>query len=148
MYINKKSWTIIVRSKLLIFEISNPGCIYSYFKDSTGFIFAANNDCKPTENVTSPITEIPLIRKMRGLIETRYVNEVNQLSASQYEIGQAIRFAANTNSKNFFDRSEVTPIVVEPNTFLIPISFVRLCTESLVIPINPIHAMNIAKMDA
>ena len=110
--------------KLLAHSSYSPP-VYSVRKDFTGFATAAFIAWKLTVNNAISNARIPATKNIHQLIDTRYAKSSSHLFIAHHATGNAITEAISTSFKKSFE-SIVTIFVTDaPNTFRIPISFMR-----------------------
>src|SRR5204863_1488832 len=79
----------------------------------------------------------PVAPNTHQLNEVRYTKSCNQLFITHQATGKAIKKATNTNAIKSFDSKATICVMEAPNTFLTPISFVRLLVIYITKPSKP-----------
>ena len=120
--------------------------IYSVRKDLTGFAIAALIAWKLIVRNAIKIAEIPAAINTPVPIFILYAKSFNHSCMAHQVTGTEIINAMPTSNKNSFDTSNNTCCTEAPNTFRIPISFVRCSITNAESPNKPRLAIMIAKM--
>src|SRR5688500_10483968 len=98
---------------------------YSVLRLLIGLLTAAFIDWKLTVNNVIRIAARPAEINTHPLIGSRYAKSSSHFDIAHHAIGTAMRSEIKTNNKNSRDNRLNTDVTLAPNTFLIPISFVR-----------------------
>ena len=101
-------------------------------------------DWKLTVKRAMPNAEMPAKANTVQLIGIRYEKFFNQLAIAHQASGVAIT-NAKINTRKSLDNKLNKEATLAPNTFLIPISFVRCSAVNNTNPNNPRHEMNMAR---
>src|SRR5688500_2347566 len=120
---------------------------YSFRREFTGFASAAFNDCQLMVAKATNIAITDAIINMPGPTLTRYAKSLSHWFIAHHVTGIAITIAITTSLMKSLEISVTMPATDEPNTFLIPISFVRCSAVKVARPNNPRHAIKIASAE-
>ena len=113
-------------------------------KHSTGFTRAALNACTPTVSHAIDIAEQPAPKKYHTSMGTRYAKLSSQCFIIKKLIGKAITIATRTIFVKSKESKYTMDKLLDPNTFLIPISFNRRSAVKDANANNPRHDITIA----
>src|SRR5687768_51735 len=111
--------------------------LHSVLKLFTGFATAALIAWKLIVIKAMTIAASPANRNIHHEISILYAKFCSHLYIIHHAIGEATSNAIDTNHKNSRDNKANTEAMLAPNTFLIPISFVRCSAVNIARPSSP-----------
>ena len=118
--------------------------VYSVRKLFTGLAIAALIAWKLIVTNATVIATIEVIRNTSQLIFVLYANSCNQVFIIYQASGEAIRIEIPTSFRKSLDNNVMMPDTLDPNTFLMPISFVLCSALNIASPNKPRHEIKIA----